>query len=96
MEKFDLDKWLIERYSPLTLERIKKAYFDYDDVIEILNEALRQPPVSDSLPPDKICRVQRIVNMARLETGLSEDEVVRYMIYLLKGKEIEKRGGNDR
>jgi hypothetical protein len=53
MEKFDLDKWLIERYSPLTLERIKKAYFDYDDVIEILNEALRQPPVSDSLPTNE-------------------------------------------
>ena len=45
MKQFDLDKWLVERYSPLTLERIKKAHFNYDDVIEILNVALRQPPV---------------------------------------------------
>jgi len=49
MEQFDLDKWLIERYSPLTLERIKKAHFNYDNVLEILNAALRQPPVSGSL-----------------------------------------------
>jgi hypothetical protein len=46
MKQFDLDKWLIERYSPLTLERIKKAHFNYDDVLEILNVALRQTPVS--------------------------------------------------
>ena len=45
MKKFDLDKWLVERYHPLNLERIKKAHFNYDDVVEILNEALRQPPV---------------------------------------------------
>ena len=53
MKQFDLDKWLVKRYSPLTLERIKKAHFNYDDVIEILNEALRQPPVvgrSEQLP----------------------------------------------
>jgi hypothetical protein len=50
MKQFDLDKWLVERYSPLTLERIKKAHFNYDDVIEILNAALRQPPLSGSLP----------------------------------------------
>ncbi len=49
MEQFDLDKWLIERYSPLTLERIKKAHFNYDNVLEILNEALRQPPDIGSL-----------------------------------------------
>jgi phosphoserine phosphatase len=49
MEQFDLDKWLIERYSPLTLERIKKAHFNYDNVLEILNAALRQPPDSGSL-----------------------------------------------
>jgi hypothetical protein len=54
MKQFDLDKWLVERYSPLTLERIKKAHFNYDDVIEILNAALRQPPVvgrSEQLKP---------------------------------------------
>jgi phosphoserine phosphatase len=45
MKQFDLDKWLTERYSPLTLERIKKAHFNYDDVLEILNAALRQTPV---------------------------------------------------
>jgi predicted Zn-ribbon and HTH transcriptional regulator len=39
MNKFNLDKYLIKRYSPLKLERIKKAYFNYDDVVEILNEA---------------------------------------------------------
>jgi phosphoserine phosphatase len=49
MEQFDLDKWLIERYSPLTLERIKKAHFNYDNVLEILNAALRQSPDSGSL-----------------------------------------------
>ena len=49
MERFNLDEWLTERYSPLTLERIKKAHFKYDDVVEILNVALRQPPVSGSV-----------------------------------------------
>lgn len=39
MNKFNLDKYLIKRYSQLKLERIKKAYFNYDDVVEILNEA---------------------------------------------------------
>jgi predicted Zn-ribbon and HTH transcriptional regulator len=39
MNKFNLDKYLIKRYSPLKLERIKNAYFNYDDVVEILNEA---------------------------------------------------------
>jgi len=37
MKDFNLDKWLIERYAPLTLERIKKAHFGYDDVVDILN-----------------------------------------------------------
>jgi hypothetical protein len=41
MEEFNLDEWLVERYHPLTLERIKRAHFDYNNVVEILEAALK-------------------------------------------------------
>jgi phosphoserine phosphatase len=75
MKQFDLDKWLVERYSALLLERIKKAHFNYDDVIEILNAALRQPPVvgrSEQLPTN--IEVGKMVSDL---ANLADDEIER-------------------
>ena len=47
MEKFDLDSYLEKRYSGLPLERIKKAVFDYEDLLEAVNSALNLACVSN-------------------------------------------------
>ena len=81
--------------NPYNLGDMGKTARLITDACERLQKC-EQCNVSGLLPSDQRCKVQRIVNMAMLETGLSEDEVAGYMLYLLKGKEIDKRGGNDR
>lgn len=60
MEKFDLDKYLEKRYSGLKLERIKKAVFDYEDLLEAVNAALNMPVVSGSLPEVTLMNEQKL------------------------------------
>ena len=91
MTKDELLNWINLYKLEMTDDKHVKAAVD-----AYTSALLKQCNVSGALPPDQRCKVQRIVNMAMLETGLSEDEVAGYMLYLLKGKEIERRSGNDR